>query len=127
MKLTKDLRNKIEEESSSILIYNIGDIMKYEKIIIYILSICLIISLCGACVQTYRLGQVKHELGQVRMELQSARDRQSEITNIIKRDGDLLRESGDTIADIRSQISIIYRDYIEMENILYSSDSSGSR
>jgi hypothetical protein len=61
------------------------------------------------------------------MELSAATNRQSELAEILRRDGEILRESSATISGIRSQIAVIRESYEEMANILYSNNISSDK
>jgi aspartate carbamoyltransferase catalytic subunit len=75
----------------------------------------------------YRLEQTRQQLESARMELSAATNRQSELAEILRRDGEILRESSATISGIRSQIAVIRESYEEMANILYSNNISSDK
>lgn len=72
----------------------------------------------------YRLEQTRQQLDSVRVELSAATNRQSELAEVLRRDGEILRESSATISGIRSQIATIRESYEQMENILSGNNIS---
>lgn len=101
--------------------------MKYEKVVIIVISICLFISmLYGGFVQA-RLGTVRAELNTVRAELEYAENREQQIRDTIGRANKILEQSSTTIQGIRKQIQEIKHNYEYMESIINSSTDSNSR
>ena len=82
--------------------------------------------ICGAVLYN-RLEQTRHELESVRMELSAATDRQAELAEILRRDGEILCESSTTISGIRSQIAAIRESYEAMENIICNNNRSSDK
>ena len=96
----------------------------------YIIGFLIVVNLITAafCVRFhYRLVETRQQLESVRMELSAATERQSEIAEILRRDGEIFRESSATIAGIRSQITVIRDSYEKMENILAGNNHSGDK
>ena len=92
----------------------------------YIIGFLIVVNLITAtfCFRFhYRLVKTRQQLESVRMELSAATERQSEIAEILRRDGEIFRESSATIAGIRSQIAAIRESYEEMEKLLLSSST----
>ena len=77
--------------------------------------------------QSYRLVDTRRQLESARMELSAATNRQSELAEILRRDGEILCESSATINGIRSQIAVIRDSYEKMENILAGNNYSGDK
>lgn len=100
---------------------------KIHNIIELILLLLLVCTGAGYFVQSYRLDQTRQELRSVRSELSAATNRQSELAEILKRDGEILSESSITISGIRSQIAVIRESYEQMQNIIDSSNCSSDR
>lgn len=93
----------------------------------YIIGFLIVINLITAtfCFRFhYRLVETRQQLESVRMELSAAKERQSEIAEILRRDGEIFRESSVTIAGIRSQIAAIRESYEAMEKLLLSSSTN---
>lgn len=102
----------------------------YEKTYKYIvvgLLVLLVVALTLCFGLHYRLEQTRQQLNAVRVELAAATNRQSELAEILRRDGEILRESSTTISGIRSQIAVIRESYEEMENILYSNNINSNK
>ena len=102
-------------------------IVEKNNSILIIVLCCLALSLLGNCIQEYRLGVYRQQLESTRMELAAATNRQSEIAEILRRDGQILNESFTTISGIRSQIAIIKENYETMENILSGNNNSSDK
>lgn len=100
---------------------------KINDIVVFILLVLLVGALAGFCMQSYRLEQTRQQLESVRMELSAATSRQSELAEILRRDGEILCESSTTINGIRSQIAVIRDSYEKMENILAGNNYSGDK
>lgn len=100
---------------------------KIYNFIVLILLVLLVGSFTGLGVQSYRLVKTRQQLDSVRMELSAATNRQSELAEILRRDGEILRESSNTISGIRSQIAIIRESYEAMENILSGNNNSSDK
>lgn len=98
-----------------------------KKIFITFLSTLLFVSLIGNTIFYYRLEQTRRQLESVRVELSAATNRQSELAEILRRDGEILSESRTTIAGIRSQITTIRENYEEMANILSGNNGSSNK
>lgn len=95
-------------------------------IISFMLAVIICVSVaCG--IFHHRLVETRRQLESTRMELSAATNRQSELTEILRRDGEILRESSTTIAGIRSQIAVIRDSYEEMERILAGNNHSGDK
>lgn len=86
--------------------------------------VCVSIA-CG--IFHHRLVETRRQLNSTRMELSAATSRQSELTEILRRDGEILRESSTTISGIRSQIAVIRDSYDKMERILAGNNHSGDK
>lgn len=99
---------------------------KLEKILYSLFAVYFIISIVGGAILQSRLERTRRELDTVRMELSAATNRQSELAEILRRDGEILRESSTTISGIRSQIAAIRKSYEAMENLLYNTGSNDS-
>lgn len=97
-----------------------------KKIVYCCFAAYFVLSIVGGAVLQSRLGQTRHELDTVRMELSAATDRQSELAEILRRDGEILRESSTTISGIRSQIAVIRESYQKMEDLLYGTGRNDS-
>lgn len=100
---------------------------KINDIVVFILLVLLVGSLTGFCMQSYRLVDTRRQLESARMELSAATNRQSELAEILRRDGEILCESSATINGIRSQIAVIRDSYEKMENILAGNNYSGDK
>lgn len=99
----------------------------FEKIIRIIAILYFIASvICGA-VLYHRLVKTRQQLDAIRVELSAATNRQSELAEILRRDGEILRESSNTISGIRSQIAVIRESYEAMENILSGNNNSSDK
>ncbi len=98
-----------------------------QKVIITILSTLLFVSLVSNAIFYHRLERTRQQLDSVRMELSAATDRQSELAEILKRDGEILSKSSNTIRGIREQITAIRENYEKMENILSGNNISSNR
>jgi hypothetical protein len=96
----------------------------------FIISFLLVVSIgtsiaCG--IFYHRLVKTRQQLDAIRVELKLATNRQSELAEILRRDGEILRESSNTISGIRSQIAVIRESYEAMENILSSDNISSNK
>lgn len=98
-----------------------------NKIIHFIIILYFIASVLVGAVLYNRLEQTRHELESVRMELSAATDRQSELAEILRRDGEILCESSTTISGIRSQIAAIKESYKAMEGIISNSNHNSDK
>lgn len=98
-----------------------------KRILYIIIAICFIATVTFGGIQSYRLVKTRQQLDSVRMELRAATNRQSELTEILRRDGEILRESSNTISGIRSQIAVIRESYEAMENILSGNNNSSDK
>lgn len=78
-----------------------------------------IVALTGFGIQTNRLESTRQQLEHYRIEFTAAQNRQYELADIVRRDGEILSESANTISDIRKQISEIRKSYEDMYRILY--------
>jgi hypothetical protein len=76
-----------------------------QKVINCIVLVFLLLSICAATVQSYRLERNRRELEQVRNELECARDRTSDIRDSLRRTNEILSESRTTVQGIREQIA----------------------
>ena len=72
------------------------------------------------CVQCYRLERYRQRLEYVGMELTTAQNRQREIGECLRRTGQILDESIDTVGRLREALGKIRENYETMERILYS-------
>lgn len=95
-----------------------------KKILYSLFAVYFIISIIGGAILQSRLERTRRELDAVRMELSAATNRQSELAEILRRDGEILRESSTTISGIRSQIAAIRESYMAMESLLYNTGSN---
>ena len=95
-----------------------------KKILYSLFAVYFIISIIGGAILQSRLERTRWELDAVRMELSAATNRQSELAEILRRDGEILRESSTTISGIRSQIAAIRESYMAMESLLYNTGSN---
>lgn len=97
---------------------------KINDIVVFILLVLLVGALAGFCMQSYRLEQTRRQLDAIRVEYAAATSRQSELAEILRRDGEILCESSTTINGIRSQIAAIRESYEAMEKLLLSSSTN---
>lgn len=102
--------------------------MQKTTFIAYVFAFFSLLFCTAFSIQTYRLANTRCELRKVRAELQLATDRQSEITELVGRTGEILSQSSATIKDIREQIREIRENYEAMESWLlnYNSNNTGS-
>lgn len=100
--------------------------MKYEKIVIVIISILLFFSMLYGGIVQAKLGRARTELSTIRTELKYFTDREQEIRNTIGRANEILQQSSNTIQGIRKQIQEIKHNYEIMENIINSNNNSRS-
>lgn len=100
---------------------------KINDIVVFILLVLLVGAFAGFCMQSYRLEQTRRQLDAIRVEYAAATSRQSELAEILRRDGEILCESSTTINGIRSQIAVIRDSYEKMENILAGNNYSGDK
>lgn len=98
-----------------------------KKILYYIAAIYFIISIVGGAILSSRLERTRQELEYYRNEFNAATDRQSELAEILRRDGEILRESSTTISGIRSQIAAIRESYEAMQSIIDNDNSSSNK
>ena len=91
-----------------------------KKILYSLFAVYFLVSIIWGAILQSRLASTRQELNTVRMELSAATNRQSELADILRRDGEILRESSTTISGIRSQIAAIRESYMAMENLLYN-------
>ena len=98
-----------------------------KKILYSLFAVYFIISIIGGAILQSRLERTRRELDAVRMELSAATNRQSELAEILRRDGEILNESFTTISGIRSQIAVIRESYETMENILSGNNDNGNK
>lgn len=98
-----------------------------KRILYIIIAVCFLATITFGGIQSYRLVKTRQQLDSVRMELSAATNRQSELTEILRRDGEILRESSNTISGIRSQIAVIRESYEAMENILSGNNISSDK
>jgi hypothetical protein len=97
-----------------------------KKVLYITAALYFLVSIIGGAILQSRLERTRQELNTVRMELSAATNRQSELADILRRDGEILRESSTTISGIRSQIAAIRESYMAMENLLYNTGSNDS-
>lgn len=93
----------------------------------FIISFLIVIDIITAafCFRLhYRLEQSRQQLEHYRAELNAAKDQQQRIREIVRGTDEILSESLDTVAGIRSQIKIIRESYEKMENLLYGIGSN---
>lgn len=102
-----------------------NDILK--KILYSLFAGYFLVSIIGGAVLSCRLASTRQQLDAVRMELSAATDRQSELAKILRRDGEILRESSTTISGIRSQIAAIRESYEAMQSIIDNDNSSSNK
>ena len=95
-------------------------------IISFMLAVIICVSVAFG-ISHHRLVETRRQLNSTRMELSAATSRQSELTEILRRDGEILRESSTTISGIRSQIAVVRESYEEMERILAGNNHSGDK
>ena len=74
----------------------------------------------------HRLDATRQQLELARIQSQEYERREREIADIAQRTGGVLQESIDTISDIRRVIEQIRENYIQMENILFSTSRDDS-
>ena len=98
-----------------------------KRILYIIVAVCFLATITFGGIQSYRLVKTRQQLDSVRMELSAATNRQSELAEILRRDGEILRESSNTISGIRSQIAVIRESYEAMENILSGNNISSDK
>lgn len=98
-----------------------------KRILYIIVVVCFLATITFGGIQSYRLVKTRQQLDSVRMELSAATNRQSELAEILRRDGEILRESSNTISGIRSQIAVIRESYEAMENILSGNNISSDK
>ena len=87
-----------------------------QKVINCIVLVFLLLFICAATVQSYRLERNRRELEQVRNELECARDRTSDIRDSLRRTNEILSESRTTVQGIREQIAEIKKQYEVLES-----------
>lgn len=102
--------------------------MQKTTFIAYVFAFFSLLFCTAFSIQTYRLANARCELREVRAELQLATNRQSEITELVGRTGEILSQSSTTIKDVREQIREIRENYEAMESWLlnYNSNNTGS-
>lgn len=103
----------------------------YEKIVITIISVLLILLLFSnirLCSTQRNLRRTESELGLIRAELSNAQNRESELTatvgnirDITERADKILNESGNTIQSIREKISLL-EEYFSRINLYLSTN-----
>ena len=98
-----------------------------KKILYIIAALYFLISVIGGAILQSRLERTRRELDEVRMELSAATNRQSELAEILRRDGEILRESSTTISGIRSQIAAIRESYMAMQSIIDNDNNSSNK
>ena len=91
-----------------------------QKVINCIVLVFLLLSICAATVQSYRLERNRRELKQLRTELECARDRESDIRSTVERfterTGELLSESVGTVAELRKQLKEVRATFEDLES-----------
>ena len=95
----------------------------------FVISFLIVTNLITAAFSfrlNYRLDKARQQLEHYRVEFQAAADRQSELTEILRRDREILCETSTTISGIRSQIAVIRESYEKMESLLYNTGSNNS-
>lgn len=98
-----------------------------QKIIIYILSFLLTASIVCNAIFSYRLGETRRQLEHARMELERHENNYRVIADGLTRTSEVLSQSATTVRDLRKQISAIRENYIQMQNIIDSYNSSCDR
>ena len=98
--------------------------MQKTTFIAYLFAFFSLLFCTAFAIQTYRLGSTRQQLAEVRAELQFATDRQSEITELVGRAGEILSQSSVTIKDIREQIREIRENYEAMESWMLNNSSN---
>ena len=98
-----------------------------KKVLYIIAAIYFVISIIGGAILSSRLECTRQQLEYYRAEFENAQDRQSELADILRRDGEILRESSTTINGIRSQIAAIRESYEAMQSIIGNSNSSSNK
>ena len=86
-----------------------------QKIIIYILSFLLSVSLVCNAIFSHRLEQNRQQLEYVRMELERSRDNYKSITESVRRTAEVLSQSASSVQELRKQISKVRENYEAME------------
>ena len=61
------------------------------------------------------------------MELERSRDNYKSITESVRRTAEVLSQSASSVQELRKQISKVRENYIQMQNIIDSYNSSGDR
>ena len=87
-----------------------------QKVINCIVLVFLLLSICAATVQSYRLERYRRELKQLRTELECARDRTSDIRNSLRRTNEILSESVGTVAELRKQLKEVRAAFEDLES-----------
>lgn len=96
----------------------------FSKIIFSVLIIINIITASFCFRLQDRLVKTGQQLEHYRIELESAKDREQDIAESIRRTGKILDSSVTTLSGIRAQITAIRESYEEMENRLYNARSN---
>ena len=80
---------------------------------------------CGAVLYS-RLASYRQQLVYYRTELADAHNRQSDIAGIVERTGEVLSSTANSVADLRSQITEIRKNYEDMEKLLHNTGDNDS-
>lgn len=92
----------------------------FKKIICTITILYFIASvICGAVLYN-RLVKARQLVEHYRVEFESAQNRESDIAESLRRTGEVLDSSINTVADLRNAIGEIRKNYEAMESRLYS-------
>lgn len=87
---------------------------KVYRIIFGIMLVTILVFFTGFTVQTCRLQSSMEQLEHYRTELESASNRQSDITSIVERTGEILSTTTNSVADLRKQIQEIEDCYNQL-------------
>ena len=93
-----------------------------QKVLNYIITIVLIVSLTFAGVQTYRLGCYREQCNTYREQLELASDRQSGIKANVERAGIILGSTINSVAELKGQLREVREIFEAMEDLLNSSN-----
>ena len=95
------------------------------KHICIILSVCLFLSLCGNCIQEYRLGIYRQQSEYYRNELSEASNREQQLAATVdecwrstERTSEILSQSINSVTELREQIRQVREAYQDLENRL---------
>lgn len=97
-----------------------------EKIVYIVTVAFLLFWIAFSGVQTYRLHAYMEQCEQYRTELAAAADRQSEVRDVVGRTGEILRQTANTVAELRVQLQEVENSYTYLWELVSNDNNCAS-